>query len=673
MFKYANKIADERYEKWKTDPSSLPFKYTYGGKEYLGFPFDKKGETTVRDGAKETVTQIFALDEYLQVTVVLTHYYDYGASEFTLWLENVGNGDSKVLEDLRLETFFEGENPIVRGIWGDHQNQYAPFNVKLGCDYYDTQSGRPCHIQFPYQNVEHDNGGVMLVIGWAGRWDAMVKGENGGTRYVARFAMGLQTYLKAGEKIRTPLFFMGEYTVRDEFYATNYWRSWFMKYNIPKADAQGNEIKPFTTVTIAGDTGTDNRDGSISESKDTWKRSIDKLVEEGIKIDFRWFDAGWFPAPSGRSENSAWEYVGAWEFDEKKWGKDGKDFADMVSYTSKLGMKTLVWFEPERVTMIDELQKRFGYNPEWALPLHPDYFPFQYLYIYNNIANPDCYEWTKNRVFTVLKEKKIDLFRLDFNLNPALAWANQDRKEGLNRWGITECKAVTTYYKFLEEVVACTLSYGGCGFTDSCASGGGRNDLQTLRYAIPFLRSDADRGTTALRLSMSTSFNKWIPFNGATHLEKKAGLECLQDGVVDVYSWRASYLPVMNIFGGRFTQDENYDFDMLRFGLNEWSRLNKYLTKDFYPLTPWKHKTNRSGFTAHAYMDSDTNEGVLLAFRMEDCEESSLSLSLPFAKDGKYLLTDEDTKQEYTVTDGSIEICFENKRQAKLFWVKKIA
>ena len=275
-------------------------------------------------------------------------------------------------------------------------------------------------------------------------------------------------------------------------------------------------------------------------------------------------------------------------------------------------------------------------------------------------------------MFKVLKDNKIDLFRLDFNLNPALAWSMKDREEGVDRYNITELKAVTNYYRFLEEVIDCTLSYGGCGYTDSCASGGGRNDLLTLRYAIPFLRSDADRGTTALRLSMSTSFNKWIPFNGATHLEKQAGLECLQDGIVDVYSWRASYLPVMNIFGGRFTQDKDYDFDMLRFGLNEWSSLNKYLTKDFYPITPWKHKTDRSGFTAHAYMDGDTDDGILLAFRMEDCEESVLNIDLPFAKQDEYLLTDQDTKEEIIVKNGKVELEFTHKRQARLLWVKKI-
>lgn len=674
MLKYQNLANDKEYESWKENPELIPLKYTYGGVEYRGFPFERKSEEICVEGTKETSTQIFDMGKNLYATLVLTHYFDYAATEFTVWFENVGNEDSAVISDPRIEMEFKGENYLIRGIMGDHVNQYETYERELcGGEYFDCQNGRPSHVFFPYFNLEHDNGGVMLAIGWAGRWETMFCKEEYGARYIAKYAMGLCTYLKPKEKIRTPLFFIGNYYTKGEFYATNYWRSWFMKYNMPKADALGNDIKPFTTCTVAGDTGSPNRDGSISENKDTWKPSIKKLIEEKIQVDFRWFDAGWFASPAGTSESSAWEYVGSWEFDKNKWGKDGKYFAESVDYCHENGIKTLMWLEPERVTMIDELEKKFGYKKEWALPLFPDYYPFQFLYIYNNIGNEECYEWTKNRVIKALKENKVDLYREDFNLNPAQAWASQDRKEGVNRWGITECKAVAAHYRLLKEIIETTLSYGGCGFSDSCASGGGRNDLETLRFAVPFLRSDADRATTALRLSMSSSFNKWIPFNGATHLEKNQGLECLQDGLCDVYTWRASYLPIMNIFGGRFTQDENYDFDTLRFGLSEWNRLNKYLTKDFYPLTKWKKKTDRTGFTAHCYMDPDTNEGILLAFRMEDCEQTELVLSLPFVEKGEiYACTDEDNGNVFNLENGELKLYFDAPRTSKLLWIKKV-
>ncbi len=672
MYKYQNLQSDKKYLEWKNNPALLPFVFTYNEKKYNGFPFVKKSEKVELVGSKETVTQIFSLDESIEITLLLTHYYDYGATEFTIWFENVGEENSGVLEDPRMDVYIMGANPYVRGILGDHENQYRPYSRPLSVEYFESLKGRPTHGHFPYFNIENDDGGAMIAIGWSGRWEAMLQGKENYSRAVARYAMGLKTYLKPKEKIRTPLFFIGEYTVRDEYYATNYWRSWFIKYNLPKSDGMGNELKPFSTVSLAGDTGLENCDGSISENKDTWKSSIDRIFDNDLQIDYRWFDAGYYPDPTGATRNDYWGYVGAWVLDENKWGENGKYFAESVEYCHQRDVKTLMWVEPQRVSCVADLAKNYGYNVDWAIPQFPNEYPFHELYIMNDFSNPDCLEWTKKYVFKLLKENKIDLFREDYNRDPAYAWDKKDRSEGVNRWGITESKDVAAHYQFWQDVIECTSSYGGCAFVDSCASGGGRNDLQSLRYAVPVLRSDSDRTTTALRLSMTSSFCKWIPFHGACHLEKDASLECLQDGRMDVYAWRASYLPIMNILGGRFSQDENYDFDMLRFGLDEWKKVNPYLTKDFYPLTAWNEPTDHSGFAAHCYMDGEKGEGVLLAFRMKNCKESELTLDFPFVKVGEsYLLTDEDSGDSVEIKDGKITLAFNLPRQAKLLWVKK--
>ncbi len=672
MRHYRNERANERFLQWKNQPSKIPFTFIYDGKQYNGFPFPCVSEQTERDGEKETSTQTFRLDEQLQITLLLTHYYDYGATEFTVWFENIGKKNSAILEDPHVSAYFDGTNPLLRGILGDHKNQYRPYTSGdlLGCEYFGSENGRATHEFFPYFNLENDEGGVMLAIGWAGRWSTVFENQGDKTWYVARYAMDIKTYLKPGEKIRTPLFLFAFYTVRDEYYATNYWRSWFVKYNVPKADGLGNELKPFSTCSLAGDTGMPNCDGSISETKDTWKKSLDKLFTEDIRFDYRWMDAGYYPDPSGASRTDYWGYVGVWEFDKAKWGENG--FVESVDYAREYGVKTLLWCEPERVCMVDDLVKNYGYKAEWAVHQYKKEYPFSDLYILNDFSNPDCVEWVKNQVLPLLKENKIDMFREDFNRDPAYAWLQKDKEESPNRWGIHECKAVAAHYQFWQDVIACTSSYGGCAFVDSCASGGGRNDLQSLRYAVPILRSDSDRTTTALRLSMTTSFCKWIPFNGACHLEKGADKECEQDGISDIYTWRASYLPILNVLGGRFTQDENFDFDMLRFGLNEWKKVNPYLLKDFYPLTPWREKTDRSGFTAHAYVDAETGDGALLAFRMEDCKEEELTLSLPFASEEEgYVLIDEDSGEKIHTDGKTVKLRFSQPRTARLLWLKK--
>jgi alpha-galactosidase len=241
--------------------------------------------------------------------------------------------------------------------------------------------------------------------------------------------------------------------------------------------------------------------------------------------------------------------------------------------------------------------------------------------------------------------------------------------EGKQRQGITECKFIGAHYQMWQKIIACTLSHGGCGFVDSCASGGGRNDLESMRLGVPLLRSDSDRTTVALRLSMTSAFNRWIPFCGACTREKEC--ELTPKGISDVYTWRASYLPALNV-DSQFAQTPNENFDNLRFGIAEWKKVSPYLLKEFYPLTPWHHKDEKDGFTAYAFFDPETESGALLAFRQEDCKQTTLSLHLPFAKTAGFIFTDEDTRYAMNVQKGELlSITFDAPRTAKLFFFTK--
>lgn len=658
---YQNPKADTLYADMLVHTENIPFSFIYDHKKYTGFPadiFTPVSKNTSRIGDKEMTALVFALD-VLSLTVVITHYFSHGATELTVWFENIGKENSKVIEELCFESRFHGERPLLRGILGDLGNQYKPYVRDLSEENVNfvSNSGRPTHGNFPYFNLEYGSGGTMLAIGWAGTWTADFSACGEETLYTAKCINGIQTYLKPDEKIRTALFVMASYTVRDEYYATNYWRDWFIKYNLPKADAKGNDLLPFSTCNLASDTGIPNSDGSISERHFTWRRSLEKMIEEDCKVDFRWFDAGWYIAPDLSSPLEAWwSTVGTWVLDPMKW--PDKTFLESTDFAREHGMKTLMWFEPERITDPDNMVKNFGYKKEWAINRPGERG------IANNIGDPDCLAYTTERICKVLRENKVEMYREDNNANPAPLWDYLDKKEGEGRRGITESKFIIGHYKMWDDFIACTTSYGGCAFVDSCASGGGRNDLESLRRGVPILRSDSDRTSIALRLSMTSSFNKWIPFCGANTKEKAEQLAL--DGVSDVYTWRASYLPVLNV-DSRFVYDETQNFDILRFGLREWDRVKPYLLKDFYVLTPWHSEKENEGFTAYAFIDSETQKGILLAFRQEKTEEDTLTVKLPFAD--RFTLINEDTGDTITKTDGAVSVAFANKREAKLFWI----
>ena len=666
---YRNPQADAWYDKVLSDPAAFPFRFSCGGRPIRGFPrdvFTCVDRRVLREDGRETTEICLRKDDALYVTLRCAHYERYGVSEWTVWFENRGLRDTDVLSDAETVLTFAGEYPTLKGILGDHGNKYRPYALDVADQprHFESNSGRATHVCFPYFNLEYGDGGVMLAIGWAGTWraDFRYDAAAGVTEYRAGSVNRMRTKLRPGEKIRTALFVRAPYRVRSEDYAVNFWRSWFTAHNLPAGDSQGMPAAPFSTCCIASDTGRPNSDGSISETWTTWRPSLEKMIAEDVKVDFRWFDAGWYIAPDLSSpQKDWWGTVGTWTLDPGKW--PGDTFRQSTDFARTHGMKTIMWFEPERVTDPQALAENWGYDPRWAIRL-PGVRA-----VSNNIGDPDCYRWTRDRILRTLRENRVELYREDNNSDQAALWRYLDYLEGEDRSGITECRFIDAHYRLWDEIIAGTLSWSGCGFVDSCARGGGRNDLESLRRGVPLLRSDADRTTAALRLSMTTAFNRWVPMCGANNKEKPDQLS--PTGRLDPYVWRASYLPVMTV-DSQFVQDPDQDFEMLRWGLREWKRVSPYLLKDFHVLTPWHTEEDVFAFTAYAFWDPDADAGVLLAFRQEKCAEDTLTVTLPFAGE-KVTLTDEDTGETLeagaAVSDG-FPIRFSHARQARLFWLR---
>ena len=672
--KYRNPQAEEAYRSIVQSPASFPFSFCYNDKRIQGFPedlFTEISRKTVESDDRIVTYLDFSLDDTLQVSVRYTFYPLHGVSDWVITFSNPGRENSGVISDAASVLTFAGGHPVLKGILGDHVNQYRPYITDLTSEpvHFQSDSGRPTHVNFPYFNLEYGSGGAMLAIGWAGTWQADFCYDRDADRtiYTARAVNTLCTYLKPGESIRTALFVCAPYMNREEDFAANYWRSWFIHSNLPKADKSGAPLKPFTAACLASDTGRPNTDGSISEDYTTWRPSLEKMLAEDVRVDFRWMDAGWYAAADGRPvdgsthDNDWHSTIGTWEPDPVKW--PGRTFLESTEFARAHGMKTLLWFEPERVCDVPALEKNYGYRPEWAI----------HGYV-NNIGDPDCLAWTLGQITKTLTENRVEMYREDNNCDPGEIWRELDECEGENRRGITESRLVDAHYRMWDAIIVCTTSYGGCAFVDSCASGGGRNDLESLRRGVPLLRSDSDRTTAALRLSMTTSFNKWIPFCGSINKEKGAQLDA--KGIVDDYVWRASYLPAVTV-DSQYVQDPDQDFEVLRKGLKEWKRVSEYLLCDFYVHTPWHPEKEKNGFTAYSFFDDEKREGVLLAFRQEDCVENALTIRLPYVReDAVCLLKDEDSGEVLRVNgkemmEKGVTLRFVHPRQARLLWVRE--
>jgi len=254
----------------------------------------------------------------------------------------------------------------------------------------------------------------------------------------------------------------------------------------------------------------------------------------------------------------------------------------------------------------------------------------------------------------MMDENEIDMYREDNNSDPARAWKQLDERDekalNLPRTGINENKCIQGHYALWDGILAFCREHGKCTFLDSCASGGGRNDIESLRRSIPLLRSDYDRTTTAMRLSQSSGFNKWVPFQGSATKETIGQLDEMSS-TPDLYVTRASLLPVWNV-SGQYSHNPHLDFDAYRRNLNVWKSCNHLLTKDFYQLSVYHGPKDDMGWTVFAYNDPESGEAILLAFRQEQCPDAEYVAKLPFAVTGSsYAIVNDDLGVE-SILDG---------------------
>lgn len=642
-------------------PEKTPVSFVYDGRRRDGFAGCEVLARSLETTGIETRGRLrVRIDATLVAEIEGAYRADFGETEYVLWFENDGKGPSKTLSDVvccryDFEKCSEEETcPRLRGIRGDHENCYCPYEI----DCWNQPKGfriegksRPTHVEFPYFNMFRRDGGLLCAIGWAGNWRADFDNLRDCPRADWRYRISFRacpefaSVLLPGERIRTARTVLLPHKGSDIDHVANLWRAWFRTYNEPKANAAGEALRPLTTAYFALDTGRPNSDGSVSEGADTWRPTLEKLVAEKVVPDFRWFDAGWYFDPRGRTIASAWYDVGSWALDTVKW-PDGS-FRTSVDAGHAAGMKTLVWFEPERVCDPAALAANYGYRTEWALPNGESPWRKGESAYWNNLGDPACWAWTRDRIFAMLDAGDVDLYREDHNVSPDAAWREGDRRAEsalrLPRRGMTETKGVMGHWALWDAIVERGRCLGRCTYVDSCASGGGRNDLESLRRGVPFTRSDQDRARTALRLSMNSSFCRWIPFHGSGSPSWEGGLG--PDGTFGSapYDFRAALLPIYNACA-EFSHNPKVNFDRLRRNLAEWRSVNDLLVKDFYVITSWHSGLDEGTWDVFAYDDAEKGESIVLAFRQAESPYPSCEARLKFADpSAEYEITDADT------------------------------
>ncbi|MEI6150375.1 MAG: alpha-galactosidase [bacterium] len=591
--------------------AKLPFSFVYDGKASEGLltEWAKKVESGKIDANRSQRTMTWTDPKTgLEVRCVAVEYADYPAVEWTVWFKNTGTTNTPILEkiqgvDARFERDAKGDEFVLHGIKGDFESAegYEPYRRPLvpGAEARfapPNGSGKSSDgpAGWPYFNLQTPGGGTIIAVGWPGQWAASFA-RDAATGLTVRAGQQLtRLYLKPGEEIRTPLIALLFWKGADVVEAQNLWRRWYRAHTLPRVG--GEPQSPTTVVTVLGD--------------DAERRALQTLVDGGVPIDIFWRDAGgtretvWFkigpdPLPF-KNPAMIWLNSGTWEIDTVKYPQGFRPLSD---WAHARGIQFMLWFEPERV---GDPNSWLGKNhPEWLLPgtSHGSLL---------DEGNPTARQWLIDHISGMIESQGLDWYREDMNGGgPLPAWRKNDAP---SRQGMTENLYVQGHLAFWDELRRRHPRLR----IDSCASGGRRNDLETMRRAVPLLRSDFQfehmTGVIEGNQGHTYGISSWLPFQGTA------------TSGADPYFARSFYLPS---FGFRriLWWQKPKNLDRMRQAYVECRKIAPMMLEgDYYPLTPYSLAANR--WIAWQFNRPETGDGVVQAFRRKDCGEAAQSFRL---------------------------------------------
>ena len=591
---------------------ALPYSFTYAGNPSATLVSRwKTVRKTNRLDSRRIQHALTSTDPATGLSVMCeaVEFRDYPTVEWTLRFKNTGKKNTPVISDIRPMdvSFSRTRSTEFQLHWNTADNctqdSYAPHVEPLlpGANKpFASAGGRPTTGGYPYWNVEMDGGGVLAVLSWGGQWSATFTRDAGRTLSLRAGQELTHFVLHPGEEVASPLALLQFYD-GDWIHGQNVWRRWMFAHNIPKTTGKlsfpmrygcDGDLYPGLRTDLEGE-----------------KASIKAFCDQGLAPDTWDQDAGWYPC----DPKIGWPQVGTWEPDTARFPGGMKSLSDFLHAN---GIKFILWAEPERTS-----------SGTWITQNHPEW-------VYGGaggglvkLGDPACRQWMTDRFDKLITTEGVDIYRQDFNINPLAYWRKNDTAD---RQGITEIRHVEGYYTYWDE-----LRHRHPGLLiDTCASGGRRNNLETLRRSVPILRSDYT-GDPIGNQGHTYGLSLWVPVHG-TGLNFKGN-----------YDNRSAMAPIFGI--GWDVKKPGCDWNLMRRTAKEWRQLGTCMLGDYYPLTPYS--LAKGAWIAFQFDRPEKGEGMVEAFRRDEAREASLVVKLRgLNRTARYSVTNLDTGLNQVVT-----------------------
>jgi len=492
------------------------------------------------------------------------------------------------------------------------------------------ESGRSTDSAMPYAIITDADGGQGFFVAyeWPCRWVMSISHRGEGNNPILEvFAhVGWTSFdLKPGESIYMPKVDIGFFD-GDDVAGSNALRRHVVGHVIRPVD-DGPHVPPVFYNTWGGP-GNDLDAARLREE-------VDAYAELGM--EYFVVDAGWF-------EGGFRDGVGNWEKTDRKKFPDG--MAPLARYVESRGMKFGSWLEIELAMKSSDWARR---HPDWFHDARDRqdwlYGRRRYEDLLVRLDDAKVRGQVADFMTRWVRDNRIQWLRWDFNNAPLMFLSANEPENQMGRLQLEYGQGLLE----LRETFAARCPHV---HLESCAGGGYRVDLGTLRCAHSAWMNDNDRNWHAVRRFQS-GVNRLLPgcFANSAQVRlshyrfapkagrarryppemlrsRMAGSLCICD---DPRTWTAAVRR------------------QLKGEIDRFKQVRRFLMADYYGLFEPRRLTDYDGWQFH---DPRTGEGFFMIFRCESPDEA-VTVQLPGLEDGiRYRASDLDTGAKRVFTGG---------------------
>ena len=264
----------------------------------------------------------------------------------------------------------------------------------------------------------------------------------------------------------------------------------------------------------------------------------------------------------------------------------------------------------------------------------------------------------------IIKASHVKVYRQDFNFDPMPYW---EQAETADRIGAIENLHAQGYLRYWDQLI---LRNPGL-WIDSCASGGRRNDLETMRRAVTLHYTDVGYGNHPIKHKQHNQMFSWIPYFRAHNMnwdDPITGEYGNSGKPNDKYSYYVAMTPALTDMIEHDAPEE--EFELARQMHKIWRRAAEYmLNADFYPLTQCR-KSSEDHYAVQ-FHDPDDDTGFVEIVSGVKCDAPVYTACLnALSHDAMYCLENGETGVRIYRTGAQLMqgVDFETERRTGQIW-----